>query len=109
MRSWLKFASLCRKSNHVSLAQRILNNLLGYDPKRQASPHMIPVQRPVLFYAYMKFMWQVNEQGEAYRQLQQFVAANNRVRGNVNNPTVEFSKLLARLGHDRRILSKKMK
>ncbi|OQV15679.1 hypothetical protein BV898_10155 [Hypsibius exemplaris] len=33
MRVWLKFANLCRKSNHMALAQRVLGNLLGYDQR----------------------------------------------------------------------------
>jgi len=32
VRTWLKFASLCRKSGRITLASRTLTMLLGYDP-----------------------------------------------------------------------------
>lgn len=97
MRAWLKFASLCRKSNHTSLAQRVLHTLFGFDPKRLPANQMIPTNRPPLFYEYMKYMWQMEDKTEAFRQLQQFVHGAGNMQGNVLDPRVmEFNELLAR-------------
>ncbi|GAV00928.1 TOR [Ramazzottius varieornatus] len=96
MRAWLKFASLCRKTRHNSLAYRILTTLLGYDPKKQPGL-AVPTSSPPLFYEMIKYMWHHDEKQSAYHQLQKFVVSNGGIRGNVNDPVaMEFSKLLAR-------------
>ncbi|OQV15683.1 Target of rapamycin [Hypsibius exemplaris] len=94
MRVWLKFASLCRKSNHMALAQRVLGNLLGCDQRRQTSWNPVPDNKPALFYAVMKFMWNsnaVNDKTEAYRQMNQFVRTKGMLTADM-----EFNKLIAR-------------
>lgn len=36
--NWIKFASLCRKSGRPRQSERMLINLLGYDPRSIAAP-----------------------------------------------------------------------
>ena len=102
MRVWLKFASLCRKTNHVSLAQRVLCNLLEHDQKRQSPFLSVPDSKPTLFYAIMKYMWHTNEKAEAYRQMSNFV----QTKGGISTD-MAFNKLIARCEKKENFSSKK--
>eukprot|EP00897_Mesotaenium_endlicherianum_P005918 jgi/Mesen1/5354/ME000267S04502 len=74
--TWLKYASLCRKSSRVSQSRATLVKLLQYDPAlaRGVDEAVMPgVQRPAALFAYLKHMWSLG--GDAnrrtiFRQLQ---------------------------------------
>ncbi|KAH8412631.1 hypothetical protein KR009_003909 [Drosophila setifemur] len=70
--TWLKYASLCRKSGSLHLSHKTLVMLLGSDPK--LNPHQpLPCNQPQVTYAYTKFMAANNQLQEAYDQLRHFV------------------------------------
>ncbi|KAG9440008.1 hypothetical protein H6P81_020173 [Aristolochia fimbriata] len=70
--TWLKFASLCRKSGRISQARSTLVKLLQFDPDLSAegSPYYGP---PEVMLAYLKYQWSLGEdhkRKEAFGRLQ---------------------------------------
>lgn len=74
MYTWLKYASLCRKSGNLKLSHKTLVNLLGTDPS-QSPDDQLPTTLPQVTFAYCKHMWVDNQRERAYEQLQHFVEA----------------------------------
>ncbi|KAG6793064.1 hypothetical protein POTOM_002248 [Populus tomentosa] len=70
--NWLKFASLCRKSNRISQARSTLVKLLQYDP--ETSPENVRYRGPPqVMLAYLKYQWSLGEdhkRKEAFARLQ---------------------------------------
>ncbi|XP_066601544.1 serine/threonine-protein kinase mTOR [Prorops nasuta] len=73
MYTWLKYASLCRKSGNLMLCHKTLVMLLGMDPSQNSSDQSLPTTHPQVTFAYCKHMWMANKRDEAYGQLQRFV------------------------------------
>lgn len=74
MATWLKFASLCRKSGAPRQAHRTLVMLLGTDPS-QNRDMPLPTHEPRLTLAYAKHLWVAGDRQLAFDQLQRYVAA----------------------------------
>ncbi|BFF94581.1 serine/threonine-protein kinase Tor [Drosophila madeirensis] len=72
--TWLKYASLCRKSGSLHLSHKTLVMLLGTDPKLNPR-EQLPYNQPQVTYAYTKYMAASNQLQEAYDQLRHFVNA----------------------------------
>ncbi|XP_046989267.1 serine/threonine-protein kinase mTOR isoform X1 [Schistocerca americana] len=72
MYTWLKYASLCRKSGRLMLSHKTLVMLLGVDPS-QNSDQPLPTHHPQVTFAYTKHMWMSGKREEAYNHLKQFV------------------------------------
>lgn len=69
--TWLKFASLCRKSGRVSQARSTLVKLLQYDP--ETSENGWYSGPPQVMLAYLKYQWSLGEdikRKEAFARLQ---------------------------------------
>ncbi|KAJ1381615.1 Tetratricopeptide-like helical domain superfamily [Sesbania bispinosa] len=70
--TWLKFASLCRKSGRISQARSTLVKLLQYDP--DISPENVRYHGPPqVMLAYLKYQWSLGEDSkrrEAFIRLQ---------------------------------------
>ncbi|QCD91891.1 FKBP12-rapamycin complex-associated protein [Vigna unguiculata] len=70
--TWLKFASLCRKSGRISQAKSTLVKLLQYDPEK--SPENVRYHgHPQVMLAYLKYQWSLGEDSkrrEAFIRLQ---------------------------------------
>lgn len=70
--TWLKFASLCRKSGRISQGRSTLVRLLQYDPE------FAPIKTrfsgpPQVIFAYLKYRWSLGEDAkrkEAFHRLQ---------------------------------------
>lgn len=70
--TWLKFASLCRKSGRISQGRSTLVKLLQYDPE------IAPIKTrfsgpPQVIFAYLKYQWSLEEDAkrkEAFDRLQ---------------------------------------
>lgn len=70
--TWLKFASLCRKSGRISQGRSTLVKLLQYDPE------LAPLKArfsgpPQVIFAYLKYQWSLGEdtkRKEAFHRLQ---------------------------------------
>lgn len=75
--SWVKFASICRKSGKMALSERTLLSLLGNDPACNQSQPMSE-KYPQVTFAYMKHLWQVGQKTEAFSLLSQFVLTHQR-------------------------------
>ncbi|XP_038222262.1 serine/threonine-protein kinase mTOR [Zerene cesonia] len=88
MATWLKFASLCRKSGAPRQAHKTLVMLLGIDPSENRDKPL-PTHEPRLTLAYAKHLWVAGDKQLAYDQLQRYV-------DNVDNGDAEHCRLLAR-------------
>lgn len=74
-RTWLKYASLCRKSGRLQLAHKTLVNILGSDPCENLDVPL-PVRHPQATFAFTKQLWAMkgsNMQETAFKHLQNFV------------------------------------
>ncbi|CAF4879166.1 unnamed protein product [Pieris macdunnoughi] len=85
MATWLKFASLCRKSGAPRQAHKTLVMLLGIDPSENRDMPL-PTHEPRLTLAYAKHLWVAGDKQLAYDQLQRYV----------ENVDTVHSRLLAR-------------
>ncbi|XP_039949400.1 serine/threonine-protein kinase Tor [Bactrocera neohumeralis] len=72
--TWLKYASLCRKSGSLHLSHKTLVMLLGTDPSTQPK-EQLPYNQPQVTYAYTKHMAAAENMQGAYEQLSCFVNA----------------------------------
>lgn len=94
--TWLKYASLCRKSGHMKLSHKTILMLLQTDPSTGVG-QVLPVHQPQVAFAYAKHMWMTGEEVRAYEQLKSFVQAfsqhNSRSSENIRD---ENRRLLAR-------------
>ncbi|XP_058826350.1 serine/threonine-protein kinase Tor [Topomyia yanbarensis] len=95
VRTWLKFASLCRKSGSLKLSEKTLVMLLRYDPT-QYPDHPLEYLEPDISFAYTKHTWMAGERQQAYDQLNRLVA-DISTEGNFDpDEKVENRRLLAR-------------
>lgn len=70
--TWLKYASLCRKSGSLQLSHKTLVMLLGTDPSKNPTDPL-PCSQPQVTYAYSKHMSMSGNMQGAYEQLSRFV------------------------------------
>lgn len=70
--TWLKYASLCRKSGSLKLSHKTLIMLLGVDPTENPDAQL-PTNQPQVTFAYCKHLWMNNDHEKAYKQLDRFV------------------------------------
>ncbi|NP_001171773.1 target of rapamycin isoform 1 [Bombyx mori] len=70
--TWLKFASLCRKTGAINQAHKIVISVLGSDPISNPDV-MLHVQDPRIILAYSKNLWDVGNKRYAHDVLQRFV------------------------------------
>ncbi|XP_037955980.1 serine/threonine-protein kinase Tor [Teleopsis dalmanni] len=70
--TWLKYASLCRKSGSLHLSHKTLVMLMGIDPSEHAND-ALPFNQPQVTYAYTKHMAASDNMQGAYEQLSHFV------------------------------------
>ncbi|KAH3893902.1 hypothetical protein DPMN_018054 [Dreissena polymorpha] len=101
MKTWLKYASLCRRSGRLGLSHKTLVMLLGTDPSKNPD-QPIPTVQPKVTFAYLKHMWKNNQRSESYKKLQHFVSHSLQARAlqllapeDVTHRT-ELNKLMAR-------------
>ncbi|CAH2984222.1 unnamed protein product [Chilo suppressalis] len=73
MATWLKFASLCRKSGAPRQAHGTLVMLMGTDPSENRDLPL-PTHEPRLTLAYAKHLWVAIDKQLAYDQLQRYAA-----------------------------------
>lgn len=70
--TWLKYASLCRKSGSLKLSHKTLIMLLGCDPSQ--NPDLpLPASQPQVTFAYTEHLWMAGEHERAYKQLDRFL------------------------------------
>nr|WBK62802.1 target of rapamycin [Sogatella furcifera] len=72
MHTWLKYASLCRKSFRLNLSHKTLVMLLGMDPS-QNPDKPLPTNYPQVTFAYTKHLWATGNKELAFSQLHSFV------------------------------------
>ncbi|OXA52223.1 Serine/threonine-protein kinase mTOR [Folsomia candida] len=70
IRTYLKFASLCRKNGRLKLSEKTLVSLLGQEPD---SRKVLPTTYPQVTYAFTKHLWASGDKTTAFWQLQNFV------------------------------------
>ncbi|KAL9244759.1 hypothetical protein vseg_018491 [Gypsophila vaccaria] len=97
--TWLKFASLCRKSGRINQAKSTLVKLLQYDPEK--SPRNVQYRgSPQVMLAYLKYLWSLGEdfkRRDAFVRLQDLaielssasnVSVTSQTVGNVSATTI---------------------
>lgn len=97
MKSWLKYASLCRRAGRLALSHRTLVMLLGVDPSSNLDVPL-PSAYPQVTFAYIKYLWKSNKKEEAFQRLQYFVnvsLGSSELKLNDGRHS-EISKLLAK-------------
>ncbi len=67
-RTWLKYASLCRKSGRLHLSHRTLVTILGVDPSGSLDMPL-PTAHPHATFAYCKHLWAEDKRPVAFNQL----------------------------------------
>jgi len=63
VRTYLKFASLCRKNGRLKLSKKTLSSLIGSEPDI-AKP--LPASYPQVTYAFTKHLWSEGERATAF-------------------------------------------
>ena len=53
-RTWLKFASLCRKSGRLHLSHKTLVSILGCDPSKNPTDQPVPSHHPQVKVAFFR-------------------------------------------------------
>lgn len=88
IRTWLKFSSLCQKTNHLSLSQHILNSLLRTEESSLESStsntanglnqHSLNTLRnlEICKYVYYKSLYANDRKTEAYEELSRLVTSS---------------------------------
>ncbi len=71
-RTWLKYASLCRKSGRLQLSHRTLVSILGKDPSDNLES-ALPTVHPQATFAYCKHLWASDQKTIAFNQLHHLV------------------------------------
>nr|AEA11029.1 target of rapamycin [Ochlerotatus triseriatus] len=95
VKTWLKFASLCRKSDSLKLSEKTLVMLLRYNPSEYPD-HPLEFMQPDISFAYAKHLWAAGDQQKAYNQLNRLVA-DMGIEGNFDaEEKDENRRLLAR-------------
>lgn len=101
VRSWLKYASLCRRNGRLALSKKTLVMLLGQDPSEN-SKVPLPTVHPHVSFAYSKHMWRDGHREDAFRQLHHLVQTSLHPLASRNwapedaHKSQELCKLLAR-------------
>ncbi|XP_039428931.1 serine/threonine-protein kinase Tor-like [Culex pipiens pallens] len=95
VRTWLKFASLCRKSGSLKLSEKTLVMLLRYDPS-EFPEHALQHSEPDISFAYTKHMWMAGQRKRAYDQLNSLVADMSAEKNFETEEKDENRRLLAR-------------
>ncbi|XP_074653906.1 serine/threonine-protein kinase mTOR-like [Tubulanus polymorphus] len=72
-KTWLKYASLCRKNGRLALSHKTLVMLLGTDPDLNQDQVIPNTAHPKVAFAYMKHMWKNGQTNKAIAKLTQFV------------------------------------
>lgn len=86
--TWLKFASLCRKTGALNQAHKIIISIIGSDPINNPEV-LLHMQDPRIVLAYCKNLWDAGNKRFAYDMLQRFVDGSDP-------DTEEQCRLLAR-------------
>lgn len=106
-RTWLKYASLCRKSGRLKLSHRTLVTIMGSDPSLHVG-EPLPTDHPQATFAYCKHIWATEQKELALTKLKHFVESflkpntfSLMTRGDESNRLTlkEMSSLLARCYH----------
>lgn len=71
--TWLKYASLCRKSKQLKLSHKTLVMLLGVDPSLNTEED-VPAHNPHVAFAYTKHLWMDGKEDLAYAKLFKFTS-----------------------------------
>ncbi|KAG5450970.1 Serine/threonine-protein kinase mTOR [Clonorchis sinensis] len=69
LKTWLRFAGLCRRSGRFTLARELLQNLLSHDPAHSPQTEPIPNADPATVFAYTKLLWSTGAHEEAVTRL----------------------------------------
>nr|XP_013189744.1 unnamed protein product [Amyelois transitella] len=70
--TWLKFASLCRKTGSINQAHKIVISIVGCDPASNPEV-LLRMQDPRVVLSYSKNLWEVGNKRYAYDVLQRYV------------------------------------
>ncbi|KAF5402330.1 hypothetical protein PHET_04458 [Paragonimus heterotremus] len=69
LKTWLRFAGLCRRSGRFALARQLIQDLLGKDPAHCSLYEPIRDSDPATVFAYTKLLWATGAHEEAVTRL----------------------------------------
>ncbi|CAI7993434.1 Serine/threonine-protein kinase tor, partial [Geodia barretti] len=72
IQSWVKFASICRRSDKMALSERTLRSILSHDPA-YSTEEPLSDKYPSVTFAFVKHLWQTGERDRAFDFLSKFV------------------------------------
>jgi FKBP12-rapamycin complex-associated protein len=72
IQSWVKFASICRRSDKMALSERTLRSILSHDPA-YSTDEPLSDKYPSVTFAFVKHLWQTGERDRAFDLLSKFV------------------------------------
>ncbi|KFD55349.1 hypothetical protein M513_03689 [Trichuris suis] len=78
--TWIKYASLCRKSGKMAMSRRTLVSLLGVDPDLSET-FTLPQDNPVLSYAYCKQLHSEGREELAIKELKNLLDTSFKEQG----------------------------
>ncbi|CAA9998750.1 unnamed protein product [Nesidiocoris tenuis] len=81
MYTWLKYASLCRKSGRLGLSHKTLVMLMGVDPLIVPEDLPLPSNNPQVTYAFTKHLWTAGEKKRAYKCFMKLGAWQEQLQG----------------------------
>lgn len=81
-KTWIKFASLCRKNRLLDFSHRILTTLFGSDPSKVTEQQLLAV-KPDLVFSYSKHLWAEDKKDEAIRQVKLLLDAGLKTPSSV--------------------------
>ncbi|EYU37539.1 hypothetical protein ABFS82_02G047600 [Erythranthe guttata] len=83
--TWIKFASLCRKSGRISQARSTLTKLLQFDP--ETTPETVRYHGdPQVILAYLKYQWSL---GEDHRRKEAFARLKDLAMDLARTPSLQ--------------------
>jgi FKBP12-rapamycin complex-associated protein len=107
---WLKFASLCRKSNKMQLSSKTLSKLVnGFDPLQNPELLLSPAANvhPKVSFEYLQHMWAEGRENQALQLLSRFVenVSGTTTTTTSNNNNVLLARCYLTLGQWQKSLS----
>ncbi|KAL9647121.1 hypothetical protein ABK040_004838 [Willaertia magna] len=98
--SWLKFASICRKSKKMKLSEKTLQKLVdGINISLEPEKLLISSNHPKISFQYFKHMWEEGKQLKAFELLKQFVynvQCDNQLKARAFLTLGKWQKMLSR-------------
>uniref|UniRef100_A0A915E5G1 Serine/threonine-protein kinase TOR n=1 Tax=Ditylenchus dipsaci TaxID=166011 RepID=A0A915E5G1_9BILA len=76
---WIKFSSLCRRQNKLSMSRNVLQSLLNISPETPLEAIQMPLDKPQLSLAVCKQLWTEGHRRSAFGHLENLTGTLHRL------------------------------